>query len=387
MCGDKRLDIFRLMLKGDWEGVSNACARTEEIGPEFGRWAVEHHVSPYVLDLVAEAGAEESLPGVMEAMRTKQAWLKRLSEQLIAFAPSLDEILSAHGVDYLLLKGPAFAVRHYGATHRRLSGDLDVLVKQEQLGGAMDAVMGMGFRPKRRKVRRTRGGPRIRSQRLRTEHAIEFTREMLGIDLHWRLRNAPAYRFDMDAVWESRIEVEVEGRRYPTLSDEYALTLLLVSAAHDIGRGGCTVKPLLDARQVVLKMEAEDADWTEFFMRRRAEGLLSMCVNMLDVQMAVLGSRGDHGALNAALEAHRDCIAHAGDAEALRLVDRDANDIENTLWFLRVYPSRGVRDAMWWVDRNFPHPARITLAASRSVRFMGRLGWRLAAKRFRRGSS
>jgi hypothetical protein len=252
----------------------------------------------------------------------------------------------------MVLKGAPFAVRYYGDPAARRSVDIDLLVKIADVDAALRALVARGFGPKRRRTGGAGDALHIRRRCLRTEHALGLDRGDVSIDLHWRLRTAPAYRVDERAIWRDTQEIAVGGRAYPAPSDEYALVALLLGIAHDVGRRGCRLKHVLDADRLLRALPA-DTDWPSFFERRRAENTLAISVNVLDLVRALFAAPGEFPALAAALDAHAAVRVPASTAAAPLLAHGLAGAWAHARWFTRVYPVAWARDALWLADRRF----------------------------------
>jgi hypothetical protein len=69
------------------------------------------------------------------------------SLRLAAHLQTLHALLSDHGIAVIPYKGPTLAAAAYGSVILRMFGDLDVLVRREQLARAIEVVRAAGFRP------------------------------------------------------------------------------------------------------------------------------------------------------------------------------------------------------------------------------------------------
>jgi len=269
------------------------------------------------------------------------------------------------GLACRVLKGPPFAQRYYGDPSLRRSVDIDLLVREEDAHRAIRVLLGLGYAARARRLVRTPDGPAIRRHRLRTDHGLALTRDGFPLDLHWRLRTAPAYRIREDDLWANAQRVRVHDVTSDVLSDEYALVLLLLSIAHDIGRCGCRLKHLLDVYQL-LRARSATLDWPRFLEKRREENVLKISVNVLAIVLDVFACRDGMPHLVRALGPHAPLLV---DEDSLRLVHGSGDGIGNAIWFTKVYPVSWARDAAWWLDRSVPHPGRVFVSLYRAMRF------------------
>jgi len=345
----------------------------------FRAWACVHHVAHFLLGRGA---------GLPEAMRDGlRAEVERRAGKAALLVPALAgtvDVLTDAGVPVLVLKGRPFAARYFGDPSVRRSVDVDLLVRIGDADPALRALAGRGYRPRRRRTWGKGATLRIRRKRLRTEHALGFDHGDVSVDLHWRLRTAPAYRIEERALWSDPLEIAVDGRTYRAPSDEYTLVALLLSIAHDIGRRGCRVKHVLDAYQVLRRVH-DGTDWPAFLERRRAENTLGVAVNVLDLVRATFAAPGEFPALAAALDRHADLCVAASTRDAGLLVHGLGGAWFHARWFLDVYPVSWGRDALWMIDRKWVGPGSLV----GGLYHCGAAGWwavrnRLAQARWRR---
>ena len=230
-----------------------------------------------------------------------------------------------------MLKGLPFGARYYGDPALRRQVDVDLLVKERDAHRALRTMLGLGYGVRARRLARSPDGPVL--------------------------------RIDEDALWARSHAVHAGGVDCPVLDDEFALVLLLLSIAHDLGRGGCRLKHLFDVWHL-LRLAPPDGD--AFLARRAAEGTLGPCANALLVVLGALDAESEFPALRDALD--RAEFPRAGD-DPVALLHRRPGSTANAMWFARAYGVRWIRDGVWWIDRNLPHPARLPLALVRAGKF------------------
>lgn len=377
-------EVVRLIAHDDWDQLRRMGS---DWGDTFPRYARAHQVARFVLGRIVAQGREDTVPErwidglheVTERRRNREARLE-------AALPKVAGAFVKSGIGFRVLKGVPFSEKYFGGPGLRDSFDLDLLVREQDAHDAVRTLIDLGYRAKRRRIRRSARGPEIRPHRLRTEHALELKRGAISVDLHWRLRTAPAYRIAESDVWSDPQQVRVGGTGYPVLSDEYALVLLLISLAHDVGRRGARLKHVLDVYQL-LRCLPDDFDWPGFFERRQAENTLSVAVNVLLLVRAVFGEEDDLPGLTAALDHHRSLQRPSSTAHATQLIHGVAGGWLNIRWLLSVYPVEWLRDALWFVDRHVVHPGSLLVLPYRGLLFTGRVVGRRVKRYFSRGPS
>ncbi len=247
----------------------------------------------------------------------------------------LRHALDRDGVPVLLLKGFVFAERLYGGIDRRPQFDVDVLVRHGD-------------------VRRTGRWLRRRSFRQTgfDSHSRTFTKDGWKLDVHGSLRTAPAYAIDETAMWAEAVDLDLGGP-CRTLSDEWHLVLLVLSAFEDLGQGMVKIKQLLDLYLLLTAMDAT-TDWDRFFARRRTENTMGIAIDILALVVALFHAERDVPSLVRALDARVGSGAVTTRLDALRLVFAERKAAPNLAWFARVYPGNmAVYLAHFWYG-SFP---------------------------------
>ena len=266
---------------------------------------------------VVRAELSPQLADMLERWRAR-SWLP-IEDYVRAFEQA-SHALKTNDVQSLLLKGFYFGVRLYGGITRRPQHDVDMLVQDRDFRRACRAL--------------TRAGFVDSSDDL---HSRTYRLGEVKLDLHRCFRRAPAFRVDERVAWDSAIEVRLGSLTVRTLSDEWTLVFLLLSAFEDIGQGTVKLKQLTD---IFLWLRAVDAEtqWDDFFSRREREALLGVSVNVLALVVTLFESAADCPRLAAALTNRSHLIADPRRDTALALVFAPAKDVRNLAWFAKVYP-------------------------------------------------
>jgi hypothetical protein len=180
-----------------------------------------------------------------------------------------------HGTAFLAHKGPALAQVLYGDPAMRQFGDLDLLVKAQDVPRARTALLELDYEP------RLRLSPRQEKSYLRSayEYVFGLNSERTLVELQWQI--VPRFcsiNFDIDALFERSIEIEVDGAGLRTLGYEDQMLVLCVHAAkHEWAQLGM----LRD----ILTLTKFDLDWTWIVTEARRLGILKI------VQVSLLALR------------------------------------------------------------------------------------------------
>jgi hypothetical protein len=186
-----------------------------------------------------------------------------LSSQLVEIAGALDHA----GVSSLALKGPAVAVTLYGSLFLREFGDLDLLVKSEDVGRATRVVESEGFEP----WMNVSGAQEEVLQSV--EYSRTFTRpaDDLDLDLHWDLaRNFFRGRVEAESLWADTTSFMLHGHEVKCLPADLQLLALCVHGAKHGPFPWPRLKWICDVAEFVRRSEA--LDWGAVVSRARALG-------------------------------------------------------------------------------------------------------------------
>ncbi len=168
----------------------------------------------------------------------------------------LTTLFEQHGVEPLALKGPALAMAAYGAITLRQFTDLDLLVREREVGRAFEILLQDGYAP------RAGFGLADLSRRGAFELAMVNPATPTEIDLHWRL--VPPYFAlapEGEGLWQRAVSVEIEGTAVRTLA---TADHLLYLCAHGAKHGWEALGGICDLAEL---MRRSPIDWNELRAR------------------------------------------------------------------------------------------------------------------------
>jgi Uncharacterised nucleotidyltransferase len=257
----ERFDRLRIILDAgvDWEVVIRAAPR--------------QGVMPSVYRALMPALAPQLPASVRDRMRLEVHGNAVRNCYLAAEMLRLCCLLEKHGVRALALKGPVLASGVYGDLALRQFTDLDLLVRQEDIGVAFTVLAGDGFR--------TKAPLKKIGNELPSGWEMTFMRErgLFELDLHWRL-SPPYFPFtpEGDELWERAVEVDLGPGRVSTLGPE---DLMLFLCAHGAKHGWQSLSGVCDVAQAA---RAYQYDWEA--LAARAKSLGSLRILLLGVLLA-----------------------------------------------------------------------------------------------------
>ncbi|MFH0907226.1 MAG: nucleotidyltransferase family protein [bacterium] len=217
------LDLVRLVL-----GPADvpAAVPQSDVWPGILEAANGHGVESIVVDgLVARGELPEELAGDAKTQR-----YRGVLNHVAAVSTLLDaqRALSEKSIAFAVLKGPPLAAELYADPSLRLSADLDLLVRHEDIDAAVAALAEAGYR-----VHGSAASRRL-ARRIHFHLVMEPPpgKRHLKVELHWDLVDrANLYRVDARGVFARLRDAEVDGSPVPVPGREDGLIYLCLHAA------------------------------------------------------------------------------------------------------------------------------------------------------------
>jgi len=165
----------------------------------------------------------------------------------------LIDLLEAHGIAAVPFKGPTLALWAYGDMGRREFGDLDILVKKQDVPAVRELLVSEGFSPR----------PELSAAQqaaiLRFDCSHNFANgKNIWVDVHWDfVVPSTSVQIDTDELWSRLQPISVNCRELKTVSvEDLLLILCLHGFTHFWERLGwiSDVSALIESREKI--------DWT-----------------------------------------------------------------------------------------------------------------------------
>lgn len=191
------------------------------------RDAIVHGVASFVYRWLKRSGADGAVPAALAARLERECFAVAARNMLLA--GELADILRAFArseVPCAPLRGLALAERLYGDITARRMGDLDLLVRREDLAAVGAILRSLGFR----ELDRSAGFARAFS------YTLKFFKDRHGwivVEPHWTITYPPFVdRVDMAAVWRRCVRGRVMGEEAWLLGPEELLFHLCLHVSH-----------------------------------------------------------------------------------------------------------------------------------------------------------
>jgi hypothetical protein len=134
-------------------------------------------------------------------------------------------VLARHDIPALPYKGPVLAIAAYGNLALRQFGDLDILVRQQDVEHAKDLLLAQGYR-------RWEQRPITLLPRQRKVYELISADSQVLVELHWAITSSTFYvPLDPARLWERLETVVLLGLPVRTLTPEHLLLILCVHGA------------------------------------------------------------------------------------------------------------------------------------------------------------
>lgn len=222
---------------------------------EIIRDAGAHGLIPLLHRRLKRSGAGRIPPGPADELERAALGIAArnmlLSEELVAILRAFE----AGRLPCAPLRGPVLAEQLYGDIGARPMGDLDLLVRKQDLAEAAEILQSLGFLEMDRRA----GFARAYS------YTLKFFKDRHGwviVEPHWTLAYPPYVdRLDMERIWERCVRGRVLGVETWMLGRE---ELVLHLCLHLLHRG--VTAPLLWLYEVdqLLRQEQATFDWSRF---------------------------------------------------------------------------------------------------------------------------
>src|SRR5258708_16054867 len=275
------------------------------------------------------------------------------------------------GIDVLAHKGPALALALYGDPAMRQFGDLDLLVRSDDVSRARFAFEQLGFESQlhlslRQEKAYLRSG---------YEYVFGTKAERNLVELQWQiLPQFYSISFDMPGLFRRSVEIELQGFRMRTLGREDLMLVLCVHAAkHEWAQLGM----LRD----IAALARFDLDWQWIEAEAQRLGIIQildvsllLARNLLGLKLPKLPASQDQGAVELTPEIlSRLVLRKDVDVESVRYFRVMARarerwqDRVRMAWRLAITPSVGEWQAIRIPGSLFP-----AYRAVRAIRVLGR---------------
>jgi hypothetical protein len=210
--------------------------RVREITAEPVDWdyvlyeAEENSITPLLARHLAEFAPAALPPATAELLKKTCRANTVRNLYLTAELIRLFELFRAKGIEAASYKGPVLAAQAYGDIALREFEDVDVVLRQRDLPGAHEVLVGMGYKPKFDWIL----SPGASAALVPGEYNYRDIERRAMIELHTEvtLRHYPV-RPNLEELFNNTVQINVAGRDVPTFAPEYLLPMLCIHGSKD----------------------------------------------------------------------------------------------------------------------------------------------------------
>jgi hypothetical protein len=242
------LSANRAPIKIEWSLILAACSavppseKTERLRrllrepirwPEVMELADQHGVQTQVSQSILSV--RDSVPAAV-AESFRQSYQNNLHKTLLLSGKLIEilDCLASVRIDAIPYKGLALAQVLYGDVAQRQAGDIDLLIRARDLSRIREVLRQLGYTP-----HMSLRGPEERAY-LRSGYELSFDGKSGPnlLEVQWAIQpRFYAFDFDMEALFERVVIIEVAGCPMKTLgSNDLLLVLCAHAAKHGWGR-------------------------------------------------------------------------------------------------------------------------------------------------------
>ncbi|MFM2042055.1 MAG: hypothetical protein RLY86_631 [Pseudomonadota bacterium] len=248
----------------------------------------QHHLAPLLERAMARSGWQDLPAALQRAIRDSARARARRTLAQIALQDRIADGMAAAGLPWLALKGPAVSSRIFATPTARMSVDLDILVRLDDLEAVDGLLTGLGLRrvhphPDRPLPWRW---PAFRRWDKNTIHVSAQTGVM--VECHWRpFCNPTLLDLDFDGVWTRRSHARPGRRDVPVLA---TTDLFLYLAIHGAAHSWIRLKWLVDILALMPVLSGEEC--RSIVATAGANGLDTIVRQTVDYCALLFGSPG-----------------------------------------------------------------------------------------------
>lgn len=337
----KYIRLFKYIEGRDWEGLSDRLKGEDFDFEEFRDFTDRQGLSGGLYSALEESRSSGLLPEEL-VQHYKSTYMRQwiTNEKLLREMTVLSDLFKEHGAEVIFLKGPIFAQRFYGDIDRRAMGDIDILIRKEDLIFFDELLIKNAFR----RISVALFNKKLAS---RYVHHFEYRKGDIDLELHWALANHFSFDLDYAKIWREKQRYPFKDRVFHILPDEYELVLQILSIFKDIGLGTIKYRSLLDC-YIALKASYDTIDWSDFFERRRREGILAISLNVLDIALDLFDADGDFVALSRYMNKNSESIKCRDMESKLKLLNDSGGALNGKRWAFGLYQAPLVKSFCWW---------------------------------------
>jgi hypothetical protein len=325
------------------EFIAALCA-PEPSAEEFAGWCRRYAAGPVddgVVELLPSALHRllEMAPRAEITRRARAAYLENSTRNLVRVERLLAVVhqLQRVGISCVLLKGMAVAIRYYGSLGARGMGDVDLLVRPDDLTRTVDELARAGWRVDGQVSTRV-----LQASVARVQHAVALSAGPThSLDLHWHLHPSVTPEVE-EAIWSAVNTITFDRTRLQVLDPTDQIFHACCHAVQPTWGG--SPRWMLDVH-AVMRAEGSRVQWDRLVRLARhthTAGRLQAAIAALD---SVMFTGMPPAARQALAEAH----PSRWERDEVGLSERTPpfGGLDRLWWHYYLFRRLRLHDAMW----------------------------------------
>ena len=237
--------------------------------------ARQHKVMPLLYWNLNQTCPEAVPPATLSRLRAMFETNASANLALTSELFNLLKLFEERGIPVIPYKGPVLAASVYGNLTLRQFGDLDILVRPQDVIGAEDALIAQGYRS---------------TADLGWEHEFRSPDGRVAVDLHQILTSWDFWvAFDMKGLWQRLQPIPMFGQNILSFSPEDLLLILCVYIARDCWDGQIRLLEIADLAEL-LRTHPE-IDWERTVKEAEKTGTRRILLLGLFLVRELLGAK------------------------------------------------------------------------------------------------
>ncbi|MFY2249347.1 nucleotidyltransferase family protein [Priestia megaterium] len=265
----KELDFLLTLLKE--KNKSEEIIPSKEINWSYFLKLVKHHrVCPLVYLKLKDT--PDAVPSnVIEALfqEYKKNTFKML--QLTGEMESLDKVFQENDIETLCLKGPPVAYDLFGDISLRMSKDLDILVREEELERTESILFSLGY--EKEEISTVLNEVKWRGHHIAYYHP----NKNIQVEVHWRLHPRPMKRTSFQELWSRKRESQTTKHPMSFMGTE---DLMLYLISHGARHGWFRLRWLKDIDQMVRNKDINYVHFKELAIKHQQKNLVGQAFQL-----------------------------------------------------------------------------------------------------------
>lgn len=264
---------FLLMLLRE-ENTSEEIIPLKELDWNYFLEVVKHHRVCPLIYIRLKDKSDAVPPHVIEALfqEYKKNIFKML--QLTGEMETLDKVFNENNIETLFLKGPPVAYDLFGDISLRMSKDLDILVKEEELEKTENILFSLGY--EKEEISTV-----LNEIKWRRHHIVYYhPKKKIQVEIHWRLHPPSIKRIRFEELWSRKREKQITN--YPiSFMGKEDLPLFLIS--HGARHGWFRLRWLKDIDQMIRKKDINYVHFKKLAVKHQQKDLAGQAFQLANL--------------------------------------------------------------------------------------------------------